>query len=107
MSDSTMDGLRRLEAELRGLPEDLPTLTLLAALPVPLPTLPFATVETAPAWVAKRVDGCTGSWCMAHIAPTLWAVDGDTLVAAYYCRRCREAWWTSWSVPPVWDWVAA
>lgn len=104
MSETTADVLRRIEADLRGIPEDLPALTLLAALRVPLPPFKFSTVEDAPEGVANRLDGCAGRRCMKYVAPTLWAINhaehGDELVTAHQCGRCRAAWRTSWLLSP-------
>jgi hypothetical protein len=73
---------------------------LLERLRIPAPDIRYATFESAPAWVAGRLDGCPK--CMvSNNTPALWAISGDTLVCVYQCAGCRHAWWTSWHIPSI------
>lgn len=58
----------------------------------------YETVATAPPWVLAASERCPRCGGLPSVAPSLWAVRGDTLVAAYRCPTCGHGWIQHWAV---------
>jgi hypothetical protein len=62
------------------------------------PPARYETAATAPSWVLACVERCPSCCVTPTVAPSLWTVRGDVLVAAYRCPTCQHGWVARWAV---------